>query len=43
VPMKVTSRTRTGIAYQRGGRGVGGMVSGYTMWDLELWPDRDLD
>src|SRR5580658_567032 len=29
VPMKVTSRTRTGIAYKRGGRGVGGMLQGY--------------
>jgi len=28
-PMKVTSRTRTGIAYKRGGRGVGGMLQGY--------------
>jgi hypothetical protein len=28
VPMKVNRRTRTGIAYQRGGRGVG-MLSGY--------------
>src|ERR1700690_4258483 len=31
VPMKVISRTRTGIAYQLGGRGVGGMILGYTM------------
>ena len=31
VPMNVTRRTRTGIAYQRGGRGVGGMLIGYTI------------
>src|SRR5580693_477594 len=36
VPMKVNSRTRTGIAYQRGERGVGGMLSGYHHPVLEL-------
>src|ERR1039458_1392249 len=44
VPMNVTSRTRTGIAYQRGGRGVGGMVLGYTMRCVRWrWSDHDLD
>src|ERR1700691_6048128 len=31
VPTNVTRRTRTGIAYQRGGCGVGGMLVGYTI------------
>jgi hypothetical protein len=37
--MKVTSRTRTGMVYQRGGREVGGMLLGYTIGVV----GRDLD
>lgn len=43
VPMKVSSSTLTGMAYQRGGRGVGGMLLSYTIrgaeevWGAAIW------
>jgi hypothetical protein len=41
VPMNVISRTRTGIAYHRGGRGVG-MLLGYTSGRSEEAFDPEL-
>jgi hypothetical protein len=43
VPMNVTSRTRTGIAYQRGGRGVCRMLSGYTIRQFTVLWERNQD
>ena len=44
VPMNVTSSTRTGITYQRGGRGGVGMVLSYhQLAGWREWSDQYLD
>jgi hypothetical protein len=49
VPMNVTSRTRTGIAYQRGERGLGGMLLSYhhpagcgAMGQIQIWIKKNM-
>src|SRR5271168_575115 len=43
VPINVISRTRTGMAYQRGGRAVGGMILSYHHPLKSSWLSLDLD